>query len=378
MRRLGLLSVILAIGCGREAPESGQATAMAQTEAVALASICGNGVREGGEQCDDGGQVNLDGCSASCRFEQVHRINWVLMQFAGDALCPLNALGGAIAGSEARRELQNNLNASIQDGSMTGLLQMLGLDDLTGTDDRSVGVGVLGGTPFAGIGYDGANDLDWWYQVDPTTIDAQRGPLSILPGYIAGRVLTTHPSSVAFRSSNGVMRASNAWLSVTTGASGAPLTSAGTPPGHLPHEQLDPALVSYATAGERNDFGSGRLCGNASAKSLSQVPAPSALQAGSWLSCFEGYGPSNSLLDVLVGGCTILFTRQIRATQPDTEDPAAPSAGAGPPYRLTRNSLRQVSGCLDAFGAPVDLEICLNDAAYSVFAKFASGRVIAK
>jgi hypothetical protein len=37
-----------------------------------------------------------------------------------------------------------------------------------------------------------------------------------------------------------------------------------------------------------------------------------------------------------------------------------------------------VSGCLDAFSAAVDLETCLNDASYSVFAKFASGRVIAK
>ena len=378
MRWTGLLSVILAIGCGREVPESGLPTAMAQAEAVALASICGNGVREQGEQCDDGGQVNLDGCSASCRFEQVHRINWVLMQFAGDALCPLNALGGAITGSEARNEVQNNVNSGIADGSFTALFQMTGLEDLTGNDDAALGVGVLGGAPIAGIGYDGNNDLDWWYQVDASTIDLQRNPVSVLPGSIAGRVLTTQPTNVAFSSSDGPMRASNAWISVTTGAATPPLTSAGAPPGHLAGEQLDPALVSYATAGERNDYGSGRLCGNASAKSLSQVPAPSALQAGSWLSCFEGYGPSNSLLDVLVGGCTVLFTRQIRATQPDTEDPEAPSAGAGPPYRLTRNSLRQVSGCLDAFSAAVDLETCLNDASYSVFAKFASGRVIAK
>jgi cysteine-rich repeat protein len=31
---------------------------------------CGNGVLEAGEQCDDGNAVNGDGCSASCEFEK--------------------------------------------------------------------------------------------------------------------------------------------------------------------------------------------------------------------------------------------------------------------------------------------------------------------
>src|SRR5439155_25133889 len=33
------------------------------------AAICGNGVLEPGEQCDDGNTVNGDCCSATCRFE---------------------------------------------------------------------------------------------------------------------------------------------------------------------------------------------------------------------------------------------------------------------------------------------------------------------
>ena len=378
MRRLGMLSVVLAMSCGQADPEHGNPVATREVDEIAIASVCGNGVRETGEQCDDGGLINLDGCSATCQFEQVHRINYVLMQFAGDALCPQNALGGAIVGSEARNELQNQLSADIADGSMTALLQMVGLDDLTGTDDRSVGVGVLSGGPFAGVGYDGNNDLDWWYSVDPSTVDALRNPLYVLPGSIAGRVLTTKPTNVAIASSSGVTRASNAWLSFTAGASSTPLVSSGGPPGHQASEQLDPALVSFASGGQRTDSGAGRLCGNVSAKSLSQVPAPSALLAGSLLGCFEGYSASNSLLDVLVGGCTVLFTRQIRATQPDTEDPTVPQAGVGPPYTLTRNSSRQVSGCLDGSGTAVDLETCLNHSAYSAFAKFASGRVIAK
>jgi cysteine-rich repeat protein len=378
MRLLGLLCVALVAGCDRymEPPDSAAIDTRQETLEGALGTTCGNGVREAGEQCDDGAQVNLDGCSATCQFEQLHRINYVQMQFAGDPVCPLNALGGAIVGSTARSELQSNLDAGIKDGSLTALLQLLGLDDLAGNDDRSVGVGVLGGTPVAGTGYDGANDLDWWYQIDSTSVDALRNPLSILTGNITTRLLTTQPSNLDLPFQSGTtlaaMRASNARLSVVTGASIAPLLSGGAPPGHLASEHLDPTLVSFATAGD------GRLCGNLSAKSLSQVPIPAPLLAGGLLSCMEGYGPSNSLLDMIVGGCTVVFVRQTRATQPDTEDPMAPPAGAGPGYTLIRNSERQVSGCIDASGAAVDLETCLNDAAYSAFVKFASGRVIAR
>ncbi|APR87157.1 Multiple EGF-like-domain protein 3 precursor [Minicystis rosea] len=38
---------------------------------VALA-VCGNGIREASENCDDGNTVNGDGCSSTCKYEQVH------------------------------------------------------------------------------------------------------------------------------------------------------------------------------------------------------------------------------------------------------------------------------------------------------------------
>jgi cysteine-rich repeat protein len=31
--------------------------------------VCGDGDREGSEQCDDGNLVNNDGCSSNCRIE---------------------------------------------------------------------------------------------------------------------------------------------------------------------------------------------------------------------------------------------------------------------------------------------------------------------
>jgi len=34
--------------------------------------VCGNGVKEDGEQCDDGNTRNLDGCDAHCRIRTLH------------------------------------------------------------------------------------------------------------------------------------------------------------------------------------------------------------------------------------------------------------------------------------------------------------------
>jgi hypothetical protein len=114
-----------------------------------------------------------------------------------------------------------------------------------------------------------------------------------------------------------------------------------------------------------------------SAASLAQVPAPDALTGGGLLSCSQNYATTNSLLDVLIGGCNILFIQQISPTQPDTEDPTAPAAGAGPSYTLTSTG-NTVDGCQDTNGNPVNLQACLEDAAYSAYFKFATGRVILK
>jgi hypothetical protein len=156
--------------------------------------------------------------------------------------------------------------------------------------------------------------------------------------------------------------------------------SAGNPPGHLASEHLDPALQSYASNGEPDDIGAGKLCGNVGAASLDQVPVPAELAAGGSIACDQGYGAQNSLLDVMVGGCTVFgFVNVIAASQPDQVDPNAPVAGAGGPYMLTPNAMtKAVDGCRDANNQTVALNTCLNAAAYSAFFKFATGRVIAK
>ena len=36
---------------------------------VELCSVCGNGIKEGTEQCDDHNTANNDGCSSTCKLE---------------------------------------------------------------------------------------------------------------------------------------------------------------------------------------------------------------------------------------------------------------------------------------------------------------------
>ena len=61
---------------------------------------------------------------------------------------------------------------------------------------------------------------------------------------------------------------------------------------------------------------------------------------------------------------------------------AAVCSGAGPTILCTgtvsASSGTRVDACADANGTPVDLAACLNSAAYSIFFKFATDRVILK
>ena len=134
--------------------------------------------------------------------------------------------------------------------------------------------------------------------------------------------------------------------------------------------------MSFATAGQPTSNGAGKLCGDVSAQSLAAAPIPESLTGGGLLACSENYAVSNTLLDLFVGGCTVLFIQQIKAVQPDQVDPSAPVAGAGGPYKLAVNAQKSVTSCTDKNNAPVTLQTCLDAAAYSSFFKIAMNRVI--
>lgn len=346
----------------------------------AAAQTCGNAVREPLEQCDDGNHRNLDGCDASCRFEQVHRINSLQLQDGTASGCPANAFGAALT-PQALLGSQIVTETSVATGATSILLHFLGLDDLTGTDDAAVEVGIGSGAPVqpGSVPYDARPD--WWYLADPALLDGQRQPLHRLAGSIAANRLRAGPGG-AFLNLGLPNQFVSLWTSsltidLATGASSTPAASTGLPPGHLAVENLDPALQSFASAG----VPTGNLCGNVSAHSLAQTLAPPAVQVGQLTACIQYYTAANSLLDVLVSGCDIpgLVLSLSAPTQPDASDPNAPPAGAGPPYTLLVNeATRKVSGCRDGSGALVDLSGCLQDAAYSVHFAFTSDRAIAR
>lgn len=345
---------------------------------AAASPVCGNSVREGAEQCDDGNLVKLDGCDHLCRFEQVQRAIWFKMQFATDAVCTRNQLGSAFIGGLARTGLQNVLDTAISDGSISIILASPGISDLSGTNEAPFQLGFLSGDPETRGGtlpYNGSNDLDWWYLLDPATLTPARDPLHSLPASITSHALSAGPGVVALPLFPGgpLMRVVSTQYTITTGASSTPLvSSAGDPPGHLASEHLDPALTSYGTCGTPTVAGAGRLCGDAVALSLSQTPIDPTFVS----SCTNGYTLANSMLDLLVTGCNTIIGLQVRSTQPDRSDPDAPPAGAGAPYTLVANAQRVVTSCRDRLNATVDLNTCLNAAAYSTFVKIATDRVI--
>jgi hypothetical protein len=309
------------------------------------------------------------------------------MQFATDVTCTANQLGSAFVGATARDSLQTMITDRVNTGALSVVLHALGATDLSGTNDPGFELGFISSLPETRGGtlpYNGAGDLDWWHIVDSTSIDSDRQPLHALPAAITATILTAGPGTVfmpgAILGGSGELKMSGTRLLITTGASSTLLTSTGDPPGHLASENLDPALTSYATCGVPNATGSGKLCGNTAARSLAQTPIPNTFTGCALFNCTQCYTAANSMLDLIVGGCTIsIVGQQIRATQPDTSDPALPQAGAGPPYRFAVSpTTKEVTTCRDRNNAVVDLAICLDSAAYSTFLRLATNRVIPK
>lgn len=376
---------------GEQCDPPGTSTCDSTCKTVVVA-VCGNGKREAGEQCDDGNTKNLDGCDSSCKFEQDHRATTLDMQFTTDTYCTANQLGAAIA-SSGQTTIKNTLNDGVKAGTTNVLFKFLNLDDLTGTNDSAVTLGNIGGNPATGTGYNGTADLDWWYNVDALTIDTSRNPLpgGLINGSIAAKTLTAGPGnmSLLLQFSTGVVSAlnlSNVRIKASIGATSAPKVSTGSTPGHLATENLDPTLQSFAT------MSAGQLCGAVSAYSLSKVPVPAALLPGGGLSsCDQGYTTANSLLDVIVRGCShkiLLSTIDIIIPkQPDAEDPTAPAVGTGPNYTLSASSTTSKivdrckstgSGGTTYNKGTADFDKCLQDAAYTAYFKFTTDRVIVK
>ena len=312
----------------------------------AAAQTCGDFVRDGVEQCDDGNLRNMDGCDASCRFEHTQRVNGLLMEFnPGAGVCSANAIGGAIEELVAGPAIQNALATDVFSGTISVMFHLMGLDDPAAADDASVDVGVLNGWPATSGStfYDGQTSSDWWYAAADGALGADRLPVDRLPGSISGGTLTAGPGRGVLRlvvaQTPTDMLFTGLNLSVPVGAPSAPFASAGLAPGHEAIEHLDPTLQ---TVGQLGDSGPlrGSLCGNVSAAALAATPFPLALlPPDGIIPCAEPYTAEHSFLDMLISGChSFGLIETIRQTQPDAWDPDAPILGAGPPYASRRDS----------------------------------------
>jgi cysteine-rich repeat protein len=375
-------------------PDTNQKTCDSTCQRV----VCGDGKVTGDEQCDDGNTTNLDGCDQGCNFEQIHRTTSLQYSNATDAFCTLNALGTTVITPIGLSVIQSTTDMDVASGKTSVIFKFSGTGgspvDLSGTSGAVV-MGSLSGSPqFGDAGaYDGTSDLDWWYTVDPSTIDGNRNPLATnsMNGTFTNKTLVAGPANLGLKvnlsGSPAALQMWNAKISVAVGSASAPVASTGAPPGHLASEHVKSGLTSFATGGVGGSGPTGELCGNITALSLSGVVTPSLLTAGGIAPCVEAYTASNSLLDVLVHGCTVNGQGVMNPSQPDQRLSSVTFTATGggsttPPYVLSASSgtTHVVDTCKDSSSSPktVPIATCLQGLAFSSAFTFQTDRVIVK
>jgi cysteine-rich repeat protein len=370
---------------------------------VCTSKTCGNGERDFGEDCDDSNTANLDGCDSACRFEQVARVTSLRQQFATDAFCTKNVLGGAITAT-AQELIQATWDQPVADGSLSLVFKFLGFIDPSGA--RSVfSLGFLDALPIRfnpqddgtfSDGYSGLSDPDWWYYLrDPASVDASGTPRSQLAGEVTNRRVTAGPGTIdnlrllfALQPTN--VKLLNVRIDATLDPqlSKPTVSTTGRPPGHLPGERLSPEFSTFESSGVAAGSSLGALCSDVSVKSLADTLMPGLLTlcadpadpTGSTQQFFVGdpVRPDNHLLDVFIVGCQFFsfdengnpaFVPAITPKQPD-------GSLDGSTYVFTADPVNhQVTSCTKD-GQPAELNGCLANATFSSYFKFAAGRVV--
>jgi cysteine-rich repeat protein len=358
--------------------------------------ICGDGVLEGPEQCDDGNTVNLDGCDSNCFFEQLQRNTTLDFLGSTDSFCTANLLGSQAFTAAGLNQIQSAIDADVNLGRTNVIFKFMPSNgmpaDLTGTSGPVV-IGTLSGTPEIpdGGAYNGNSDLDVWYLTDPTMVDSARNPLTTVMGTFNNKKLSVTSGRLTIKmqiaGSPAKLDIWNVQMQQTIGAASAPtLSTTGASPGHLASEHVQPGLMSFETAGVGANGPTAELCGNTTAASLKAVPVPPIIATGGMVPCTEGYKTAtNSLLDVIIHGCTVSGTGVFNPTQPDPglADPSAPlPTGTKAPYTLSASSTSTlvIDTCTDGStpAKSVPIATCLKGLAYSSAFLSQTDRVILK
>ena len=261
------------------------------------------------------------------------------MQFGTDAFAAANQFGNAFTGA-SQGQVQADISGGISSGSTSLVFEMPGLTDLTGTNQPTLQIGVVNAAPLMPAGnpaiYHGTSDLDWWYTPNASELDGNGVPTNQVLGAITASTLTAGPGRITFAPDplvpylTGRLDMSSAVIKATVGSSSAPLQSTNAyPPGHLPSENLDPLLMSFAS------MSAGQLKGNITAASLASTPIPASLLGTATV---EGYTLANTMLDLVVHGAhsSLFGTTLVKATEPDQADADAPMAGAARTLQIDR------------------------------------------
>ena len=323
------------------------ATCDAQCHTIMATAVCGNGKIEGNEQCDDGNTFDLDGCDSKCNYEVVTRMSAIAI--AGTAapaalgcMPSTNQLGAKAITNLALGQLNGTLTTDVNNGTVNVTTQFLGLTDLTGVASAPFQIGVGDAVPDPAKGTPMNNPIDWWFFADHSTISMGL-PTGLLSAALANRNLTGGPSNVTLTLNLGgspaLLTMNAAHIAGTINGNPAPNVPAPPP------AALKAGLTVFQTI-TASGAGQG-LCGNITVASLAAIPLPAALAAGGSTACGQGYtacvapntpGNSNcnSLLDALVGGCTILgFLTAINPTQPDVPAGSKLTVGANKKVTVT-------------------------------------------
>jgi cysteine-rich repeat protein len=367
--------------------------------ACKAAPVCGNGIVEFGEDCDDGNSNSLDGCDR-CSFEQAAHVTSLVQQFSTDTFCIKNALGTAISTLPAAQDfIQQTWSFPVASGDLSLVFKFLGKLDPSGARS-TFNLGFVDATPvrfnpqddgtFAD-NYNGASDLDWWYTVrDPdndTSIDPNGTPRVQLPAEITNRHLIAGPGTIEnlrllFALAPANVELFNARIDATldTKLSKPKLATTSTPPGHVASEHLSPDFSTFESSGISSALGG--MCSDVSAKSLANA-SPGLLGVCADPADPTGTTPAfpdNHLLDVFISGCQ-LFTTDPNTGEPGfvpTIAPTQPDGSLdGSTYTFAVDPVtHQVTSCKKD-GQPDDNpDECLANATFSSYFKIAADRVI--
>src|SRR5260370_9940688 len=118
-------------------------------------------------------------------FEQDQRINALSVQFGTDSFATANAFGRAFVNNLGQSQMNTAISNQIASGTVSILFEMLGLADLTGTNQPSFHIGVVNGLPVLTTNNPTVcsrhSAPDWGPPPNPTNIDPPGGPRPHLP-----------------------------------------------------------------------------------------------------------------------------------------------------------------------------------------------------